>query len=93
MTHEELKAAKRAFLDRYNCDPTDDEGAVKNALSSASQHNSLYREGVLEQEKNAVREYWTTLLREFAAKYESRGPISRYEADIEELKRRMNGCF
>jgi|GEM_PF-2168322 hypothetical protein len=71
MTHEGLEAAKRAFLDCYNCDRTDDEGAARDALSSASQHNSLYREGVLEQEKNVVREYWTTLLREFAAKYES----------------------
>jgi hypothetical protein len=94
-----LKAAKRVFLDRYNYDPTNDEGAAKDALNSASQHNSLYATTVSEKERGRVREGWKSHLRDLARRYES--PVwasqeeayNTYEADIEELKRRMSKDF
>jgi hypothetical protein len=97
MTREELKAAKSAFLNRYNsaCCNSDLplQQAALDALMSASQHNSLYAKSVSERERGCVREYWKTLLGTLAHKYESRVSTSQCEADIQELRQTMNEHF
>jgi len=87
LTH--MKQAKAAFLARYNRDSSE-EIALTSGLKAATQHNYLYRPGIL---RPPIRRLWKQHLRQLAGAYVVPMTLAHYENDICQLQRIMNEAF
>ena len=86
-----LTDLKTNFLARYNKTNSVSE-ALSKAISAAVQHNSLYSKSVMNDERVAIRTYWSNQLIEIAQNRPARNKQA-YEGQILELQELMTAKF
>lgn len=86
-----LTDLKTNFLARYNKSNTVSE-ALSKAISAALQHNSLYSKSITNDERVAIRAYWSDQLIEIAQNRPAPNKES-YESQILELQELMTEKF
>jgi glycine cleavage system pyridoxal-binding protein P len=86
-----LTDLKTNFLARYNKSNSVSE-ALSKAISAAVQHNSLYSKGVTNDERVAIRTYWSDQLIEIAQNRPAPNKEA-YESQILELQELMTVRF
>lgn len=86
-----LTDLKTNFLARYNKSNSVSE-ALSKAISAAVQHNSLYSKSITNDERVAIRAYWSDQLIEIAQKRPAPSKET-YESQILELQELMTEKF